>query len=764
MRWKQEYVLSFRSHDPKQVLKAWGFVFKNRTPTSQYLFQYRPWENAKGIHLPEGLLFYENGSNRRDAHLLWNETMSYLDEKHSTKNKGYELVSDLDWRIYDDVEPQRLRKSYIFEDLYRHYIMDIYKTKIDAIMFPTLSRWKYIRRTKDHHKIHDGFVIKPDHEFVKNLKHIYPVKAMRRKFWYDIDWVENLTRKNLKGLRLFEQLYRVFNITNKSLDGWFIYDILVQTLKAPDVAMILNKISELALPVPMIATIIDSLQKNTIIAKKVPLLSQVVEREFAIAKLKAKGAQFTDLEGGIAKLSPKMSQIIKHINSNAKFKPAKALMLKADYGKYELVPLPAHIMKKSQETVYATQKFLDAKVYYDTLINSKLVPIDSRIIKEDFIKSKKIRIKAVHTKSEISATKQRLKSKIEDGLKFMQKKYLPAKVEGGLKKAQWEFESIVDLFDRQDLLDIPNTDYKYEDGKPQVHDENGRPYFPIGSINEPEVEVKTAAITHPFPEWQDVMQHEIWVHLHIYQDVVFALYKFWKENSFKLGGMKAQRGLTFLLKEVRNWIKEYTKDDPEYLRVFRMVRWYAEPLALNLQRTILVRYYDHWTDNLNKGQIDGAMSGFTITPQGALENNNSTSVYEFTRDSLIDGEFQFSYLFRNLTGGASLKCWVDGNLEIDVNSSQLQRVSIPVVEGNHTYRIEFSGGGLGDSVKLSGFKVTNCEFLYAETRYEEELKSKTHHCIHQLVEQLVGYYSQHWGKEKDKGAMPIKQRKIWIED
>ncbi|MCX7610399.1 MAG: hypothetical protein N2043_02275 [Ignavibacterium sp.] len=754
---KQERIFSFTNRSKHKIVKEWGFIYSQKAPF-QYLFSYNPHPLVKAIVNKKDFVL-----GKLVNHHVHSFEAKYFHAKLKTKKHG----------ILEN-KPHNQYKN---------------KTKEFQISILDKSKWLYIKKEKYKKGEKNNQHINVFYIKTNNQKQKLHTAIVGSPFVS----VENLTKKHLYGCYFTEHTLTE-NLTNKYLYG---VEQKQKTLtkKIQDYRAKNSLMHVLVFHRKVLDSMIN--KNNFMLVTKVKKKrSKIISNDFIISvgkeKIKSINHSIFSLQASVNFIKSRFLEINKYkqnkrneslsivFSNETKLNFLKPMQSKITENEIYLKKLPINSTLNNLKNYKVILQRLKTKIINNNFKYVGLQKIKSNEIKNVFYHANKKRVNSQINLDGFLSNKKRLKinkpkeiqiaykkrenSIIHNGLEFVLKRYVRGIISPSLIRAKWEFDDIIGLFDKEDLLDIPNTDYPYEDGAVLVYDKKtGEPFKPIGEVNKNEVEVETP-ITHPFPQWEDEARKEIWVNTAIYQDTVLTLYGMWKKHSYKIGGMKTQRAFIFLLTELREWIRTYTNDNPEYLRVFRMIRWYAEPIVLSLKRTILVRYYDDWLDDLKNGNTFGEMDGFVVK-NGVLESKYIHGYIEFEKESLIDGVFEFSYLFKNPSGNAKMKLYIDDNLIFEETSSRIQRKTIEVAKGKHKYRIQLEGANVGDVLKLSGFKITNTMFLYAETRYEEgeEERSKAHSSIHLLISQLVKYYQKHWGGDKDKGNMQLKQRKIWIE-
>lgn len=406
--------------------------------------------------------------------------------------------------------------------------------------------------------------------------------------------------------------------------------------------------------------------------------------------------------------------------------------------------------------------------WVERLIVALLNPGAARVVIEKLKNTEKIdrnAVIAILDEASIAKTPEGLIAQLKEGWN-KDRENRPALLGGG-KLAWWDvgFDELLETWEGLDYLDPPSSDYDYSQNRPLLYDENGVPYEPLSPINVPDVEVK-APITHPLPDWPDVGTQESWVDLFVFQDVVLNLVILMRKDSTRLAGMSGQKALHYVLTQLHDFLQEASPWDRQYQRMFRFVRWQAERIALKDSVTVLHRIYNDWTDGIvTKGQFDAphTLEYMTIQPNGIIESISTSGYLEFTVENFIDGTVTFSTVISSLSPDSAsfVEFYIDDVLvdTLYVSDSPARR-SYDVPMGRHTYRLAYQAE-VGDIVRYSGFVITGVHFKDAYTTQEDKGETRGLQAVNELVQTLLSYYVKHH-QNKVKGAMSVKQRKIWL--
>lgn len=344
----------------------------------------------------------------------------------------------------------------------------------------------------------------------------------------------------------------------------------------------------------------------------------------------------------------------------------------------------------------------------------------------------------------------------------------PAGMMSDFKGGWWDigFDDLMETWkEGWDYLDPPSKDYNYEKHKPDVYDANGVPLDPLGPTNLADVDVKTA-INHPHPEWAGVGSKEAWVELYTYQDILINIATIWKRETNRIAGMTGHQALQEILKQLHEFLQESTPWDKQYQRMFRFVRWYAEMISHKDSITVLHRTYDDWKDKiLSNGGFTHphTIDQMIIQSTGVIESTSTTGFLEFEVENYIDGKITFSSSITssNATSTSTIEFYIDDVLTHTFTVPDgVQRMSFDVPMGNHKYKWLYQTE-VGDMVKLSGFNVSGVHFVEAYTTQKDAGTTRGMKAVDNLIQALLTYYHKHH-KDKSKGAMGVRQRKIWL--
>lgn len=315
-----------------------------------------------------------------------------------------------------------------------------------------------------------------------------------------------------------------------------------------------------------------------------------------------------------------------------------------------------------------------------------------------------------------------------------------------------------------DYLDVPETDYPYEEVKSLMYDTTtGVPHNPLSPTNVADVKI-TTPLVHPIPDWSDIGRDEAWVEIFTYQDCIINMLGIMRENKVKIAGMTTQQALQFMLRELHFLLDKADLLTKQYLRMFRFIRWQAETITMQESHTILRREYTDWTDGLLSTGVFNAphtLTNAVIQPTGIIESISNNGEFKFTGTSLIDGVLTFSCAL-SMQPGSTGKVILskDGTPLKTYDAATLTRDTFDVEMGDHEYSFQFQLGQ-GDVLRLSGFVLSNGVFKQAYSEQVDNGKTNGLRAIDLLINSLTSYYMNHH-LDKSKGAVGIKQRKIWL--
>lgn len=331
-------------------------------------------------------------------------------------------------------------------------------------------------------------------------------------------------------------------------------------------------------------------------------------------------------------------------------------------------------------------------------------------------------------------------------------------------QSEWE-----DIWNRYspgvDILDPPDSDYDYQKLAEKVYNPNtGVPYKPLSPTNVPEVKVKTP-LHHPLPQHFDIGvddTKQIIVDNYTFIDVTLAIESIKNRNKLRYAGMPGEKTVRELFSQLFTWINQAAPGNPEYSRMFRFARWYAESAVLSLSKHILVRVYNAWKSSFHNGGdlgIPYTQTGWQYFPTAYVTQTISThSEYKFESENYVDGEFILRGYFDNPLSQGTMEIRVDGSLVDTVSVNGAFTRTIPVEQGKHTYELIFDGQT--GRVSLSTIEITGSVFVSAHT-VSDDSDTNGLKVITTLINMLLTYFEKHHGGRKIKGTMEVKQRKLW---
>lgn len=316
-----------------------------------------------------------------------------------------------------------------------------------------------------------------------------------------------------------------------------------------------------------------------------------------------------------------------------------------------------------------------------------------------------------------------------------------------------------------DILDPPDADFDYSTLAASVYNlDTGVPLSPKGPTNLPDVKVPTP-LHHPLPENYDLGVDDtkrLVVDNYIFIDVVLALESLKNRNTLRYAGMPAEKTMRELFSKLFTWIQQAAPGNPEYDRMFRFSRWYAESIVIQMSQHILHRVYNGWRSRYHISEDLGIPYTeknwkYFVSAQVA-QTTGIHSEYKFQKENYIDGELILRGYFDNPLGQGTMSIRIDG-IEVDTvrtNGSFTRTIEVP--QGNHTYEFIFDGDT--GRVSLSTIEISGTEFISATTTSDDSdtngLKAST-----LLINHLLAYFDKHHGGGKTKGTMEIRQRGIW---
>lgn len=316
-----------------------------------------------------------------------------------------------------------------------------------------------------------------------------------------------------------------------------------------------------------------------------------------------------------------------------------------------------------------------------------------------------------------------------------------------------------------DILDPPDSDFDYTKLANQVYDEQtGIPHKPLGPINEPDVLVDTP-LHHPLPEHYDIGlddSRELPVDNYIFIDVVLAIESLKNRNKLRYAGMAAEKTIRELFSKLFVWIQQAAPGHPEYERMFRFARWYAESVVISMSKHILHREYASWASKFHQMQAldipyDNVEWRF-LPAAMAMQSSSTYGSIGFWKENYIDGKFIIRGYFDNPLNEGTIKVLIDSE-EVDVitkSGAFVKEYEVPM--GKHYYNVIFHGNS--GRASITYFEITGCNFVSAYTTSDDSDTNGLKAC-NALIANLLAYYEKHHGGGKIKGTMQVKQRRVW---
>jgi hypothetical protein len=322
----------------------------------------------------------------------------------------------------------------------------------------------------------------------------------------------------------------------------------------------------------------------------------------------------------------------------------------------------------------------------------------------------------------------------------------------------------------KDILDPPDSDYDYASLATQVYDlETGVPISPIGPTNLAEVKVKIP-LHHPVPSnatvglGVTVGEKDYPVDNYTIIDTILAIESIKNRNKLRFAGMPAEKTMRELLSNLYAWIQQSASGEYEYERMFRFVRWYAEATVTKLSTHILQRTYDSWMSAIHRNGdlgIPYEQTGWRYLSNASVIQTMSTSaILSFWKDNHIDGQITIRGYFDNPRQEGTMEIKVDGepigSLGAADNGAFTITTELPA--GHHNYEIVFNGES--GRISLSSLEISGSVFVSAVTIADDSDTNGFKACT-TLMDMLLYYYDIHHGRHKVKGAMAVRQRKVW---
>lgn len=324
--------------------------------------------------------------------------------------------------------------------------------------------------------------------------------------------------------------------------------------------------------------------------------------------------------------------------------------------------------------------------------------------------------------------------------------------------AEWdnEMKDLLDLYKgNRDKLSLPLSDYDYKEQ--QIYNpQTGEPYNPLGSVKNGMVEVEK-----PFaplvPRFAEIGRESRWVDTMALIDAMRFLRQEYRGNSYTYATLDLSEALKQFFDRFKVKIASDYNDHPDYLRVFRLLRWYAEHIIYENSRFYLKSHYDKWVSQEQDGIIGYSEDGVTyddwlvdsgiISAQKTSDNNPHIEL-----DIIVykDGYLRFS---AKVIGSAS--CAIDVSIDGQhvLTARNYYQQPYPLAVGSHLVLFKMQGNP-GDRAYLSNINIDNVKFKEAEMIVDciEKTGLKG---LEKLMFMLIKYYHDHHLDKKNS-------RKEWL--
>ena len=254
-----------------------------------------------------------------------------------------------------------------------------------------------------------------------------------------------------------------------------------------------------------------------------------------------------------------------------------------------------------------------------------------------------------------------------------------------------------------DELLIPENDTRYEDFENIIFDkEKMKPRNPVKVINNTTFIAKYPH-KHPIPEYKDVainyddsaVKYENYygIEVSIMRTVFLKYYRIWQSKIFEFGTMTMVQAVKKMLEYLYSWIMIYfpPSQTEQALRVFKLIRWYAESAIIQNSQYIVSYEYDTLESKLTSGTCAipnnlGPLTNDTMVIDSSLGVIKNNPIYIGTNND-ISVEFYIDN-HKNTSITFSLSNTV-GSVNIYINDVLVDIISKSTL--NLTYQIPYTG-------------------------------------------------------------------------
>lgn len=313
----------------------------------------------------------------------------------------------------------------------------------------------------------------------------------------------------------------------------------------------------------------------------------------------------------------------------------------------------------------------------------------------------------------------------------------------------------------KDIIDVPNSDYDYEKLSAQVYNpETGVPFRPMSPLNVPDVKIKTP-LNHPLPLYSEIGQNEVIVDNYVIIDVILSIHSLMNQNKLRYAGTAAGEAVREIMSKLFSWIQSANPANPEYDRMYRFTRWYAEMCVLKLSDHILKRVYAPWQSQIHLNGdlgIPYTSAGWVYSPaESVIKTTGTFCTLQFSKENYIDGQITIRGYLDNPASQGKIDVYIDGVKRDTITTHGAFTLNYEMPMGKHTYIMSFDG--MTGQAYLSSLEITGAVFVSAHT-ISDDSNTNGLKAITMLIQNLVAYYDQHHADGKVKGMMELKQRKV----
>lgn len=296
-----------------------------------------------------------------------------------------------------------------------------------------------------------------------------------------------------------------------------------------------------------------------------------------------------------------------------------------------------------------------------------------------------------------------------------------------------------------DELLLPENDTRYEGFQDIIFNkETMMPRNPVKQIDDTTF-IGKYPTKHPLPKYSDVgidydksavkFEQYLGIETDILHTVFLKFYRIWQSKIFEFGTMTMVQSVKLMLDYMYAWIMDYFPLDEleQALRVFRLIRWYAESSIIQNSQYIISYEFDTLESKLNTGvchipcNLDDSNPTMMVDPvMGVIKNNpiyigSGKAYVEFYINNKKNTTISFS--LSNTVG--SVNIYINDVLIDTVSKSALHLIyELPYTGDENVVRIEKEAShNLNGNFYIGNIKIPNCSFKDLSIEFDPTLKA-----------------------------------------